>query len=195
VLADGPAWLMLIQAQVTSVQANDRAVQLFREGRLDDAIAELRRGLAVNPDYATGYSNLGFLYLWKGQCDQAVECLLRALEVDPRHRDAPDHLVDVLHTLIDELVQIGLGDGFLSPQPGEKFDHYNRHRRTREIGALIAMMGDRGAVTMDGRALPRAQLMTLVIHCVGKKMKDYRTSHNLKFAWNGMNGEGQTPHV
>ena len=126
---------------------------------------------------------------------EAVECLLRALEVDPRHRDAPDHLVDVLHALIDELVQIGLGDGFLSPQPGEKFDHYNRHRRTREIGALIAMMGDRGAVTMDGRALPRAQLMTLVIHCVGKKMKDYRTSHNLKFAWDGMDGEGQTPHV
>jgi tetratricopeptide (TPR) repeat protein len=191
VLADRPEWLMLVQAHVTSVQSNDRAVGLFREGRLDDAIAELQRGLTVNPHYATGYSNLGFLYLRKGHYDQAVECLLRALEVDPRHRDAPDHLVDVLHALIDELAQIGLEDGFLSTQPGEKFDDYNRHVRTREIGALIAKMGDRGVFTMDGRTLPRAQLMTLVIHGVRKKMKDYRTSASLNLARDGIDGRGQ----
>ena len=56
----------------------------------------------------------GFLYLRKGQLDQAVECLLRALEVDPHHKDATDHLVDVLRALIDELVHIGFSDGFLS---------------------------------------------------------------------------------
>ena len=118
-LGDAPKWFAMVQAHVTAVQANDTAVRLFREGRLDDAIAELRRGLEVDPQHATGYSNLGFLYLRKGELAQAVECLLQALEVDPQHKDAPDHLFDVLRTLIDELVQIGLTDGFLSMQLGE----------------------------------------------------------------------------
>lgn len=65
-VADRPSWFALVQAHVTAVQANDTAVRLFREGRLDSAIAALRCGLAANPHYATGYSNLGFLYL--GAC-------------------------------------------------------------------------------------------------------------------------------
>ena len=79
----------------------------------------------------------------------------------------------------------------LSTQPGEKFDDYDRHVCTREIGALIAKMGDRGVFTMDGRTLPRAQLMTLVIHGVRKKMKDYRTSASLNLARDGIDGRGQ----
>ena len=73
--------------------------------------------------------------------EHAVECLLRALEVDPEHQDAPDHLCDVLLALIDELAQIGRTDGFLATQPGGKFDEYNRHIRTRDIGVLIAKIG------------------------------------------------------
>jgi len=38
---DGPEWFQALQTHVIAVQANDRAVRLFREGRLDDAIAEL----------------------------------------------------------------------------------------------------------------------------------------------------------
>jgi tetratricopeptide (TPR) repeat protein len=116
-------------------------MRLFREDRLDDVIPELRRGLEGNPQHATGYSNLGFLYLRKGQLEQAVECLLHALEVDPQHQVAPDHLFDVLRALIDELVQIGLTDGFLSTRPAGKFDEYNRHMRAREIGHLIVKIG------------------------------------------------------
>jgi tetratricopeptide (TPR) repeat protein len=119
-VTDAPGWFAVLQAHVTAVQANDTAVRLFREGRLDDAIAELRRGLEANPSYATGYSNLGFLYLRQAGLEHAVECLLRALEVDPEHQDAPDHLCDVLLALIDELAQIGLTDGFLATQPGGK---------------------------------------------------------------------------
>src|SRR5687767_394866 len=94
--AHGPQWFQVLQAHVVAVQSNDRAVRFFRKGRLDDAIAELRRGLEISPQYATGHSNLGFLHLRKGQFEQAVACLLQALEVDPQHQDAPDHLVDVL---------------------------------------------------------------------------------------------------
>jgi hypothetical protein len=186
--ADDPEWLTLLQAHVTAVQANDTAVRLFREGRLDEAIGELQRGLAAHPQYATGYSNLGFLYLCKGQLAQATECLLRALEVDPHHKDAPDHLFDVLGALIDELVQIGFSDGFLSPQPGEKFDDHNRHMRTRAIGALIAKMGERGIFTAEGRVLESPQLMAIVINNVQKKMTHHRNATTLQFAWDGIGG-------
>jgi hypothetical protein len=187
-VADAPPWFALVQAHVTAVQANDTAVRLFREGCLDSAIAVLRCGLAANPHYATGYSNLGFLYLRQAELAPAVECLLRALEVDPEHQDAPDHLCDVLLACIAELAHIGLTDGFLATQPGGKFDEYNRHIRTRDIGGLIAKIGQSGVLKMDGRALESDLLMDLVIHAVHKKMGAHRSAGCLPFAWQGMYG-------
>src|SRR5262245_44907204 len=56
-LAHAPQWFTLLQAHIRAVHANDTAVRLFREGRLEAAITELQRGLEANPHYATGYSN------------------------------------------------------------------------------------------------------------------------------------------
>ena len=186
--SDVPEWFAMLQAHVTAVQANDTAVRLFREDQLDDAIAELRRGLEGNPQHATGYSNLGFLYLRKGQLEQAVECLLHALEVDPQHQDAPDHLFDVLRALIDELVQIGLTDGFLSTRPGGRFDEYNRHMRAREIGHLLVKIGQQGVFQADGQVLEHDLLLGSVIKEVQKKMGHCSHSTTLKFAWQGIRG-------
>jgi tetratricopeptide (TPR) repeat protein len=185
-LVDDPTWFTVLQAHVTAVQANDTAVRLFREGQLDAAIAELRRGLEANPHYATGYSNLGFLYLRRTELEQAVECLLRALELDPAHQDAPGHLCDVLLALIDELTGIGLTDGFLSTWPGGNFDEHNRHLRTRDIGGLIARIGERGVVKADGRVLGADLLMGIVINAVQKRMRANKPSTGLQFAWQGI---------
>jgi tetratricopeptide (TPR) repeat protein len=173
---------------VTAVQANDRAVQLFRAGRLDEAIAELRESLEGYAQYATGHSNLGFLYLWKGDLDRAVISLLRALELDPHHKEATDHLMDTLRVLTDELVQIGLTEGFLSTEPGGLFDDHNRHRRARTIGTLVARMGERGVFNVDGRVLEREHLMRFVIKDVEKKMGHHRASVALTFVWGGIGG-------
>jgi TPR repeat len=187
-LVDDPTWFTALQAHVTVVQANDTAVRLFRDGKLDDAIAELRRGLEANPHYATGYSNLGFLYLRRTELEQAVECLLRELDLDPVHQDAPARLCDVLLALIDELTGIGLTDGFLSTRPGGNFDEYNRHLRTRDIGALIARIGKRGVVKADGRILGANLLMEIVINAVQKRMRANKPSTGLQFAWQGIHG-------
>jgi tetratricopeptide (TPR) repeat protein len=121
----------------------------------------------VNPQHATGYSNLGFLYLRKGQLELAVESLLRALEVDPQHNDATDHLCDVLRALIDALVLIALTEGFLLTQPeAEAFDEYNRHRRARDIGLLIAKMGQKRIFQASGNVLDHDLLLMIVIAAV-----------------------------
>jgi tetratricopeptide (TPR) repeat protein len=187
-VTDAPEWFARVQAHVMAVHANDTAVRLFRAGRLDAAIGALRRGLEANPHYATGYSNLGFLYLCRADLEQAVACLLRALEVDPTQQDAPDHLCDVLRACIDELAQIGLTDGFLATQPGEKFDEYNRHLRTRAIGQLIVTIGKRRIFTVDGQVLGPELLMALVSNAVQKKLGAHRSASCLGFAWQGIAG-------
>jgi tetratricopeptide (TPR) repeat protein len=163
-------------------------VQLFRAGDLAAAVAELQNGLKANPQYATGHSNLGFLYLRQGQLDRAVASLLRALTVDPHHKDAADHLVDVLSALIDELVRIGFTDGFLSTQPGGPFDDQNRHIRTREIGALIATIGQKRVFEAGGQVLVSDLLLGIVISRVEKEMSYHSNSACLKFAWDGIGG-------
>lgn len=181
-----PAWFQILQAHLGAVQSNDKAIGLFREGRLDDAIVTLQSGLQTNTHYATGYSNLGFLYLRKGGLDQATACLLRALEADPRHPDAPNHLVDVLHGLIEELVQIGFNEGFLALYPGAPFDHYHRHRRAREIGKLIVTIGAKGVVKVKGHPLRPMQLVQLAMSSVQQQMCDHRHAVNLALAWEGL---------
>jgi hypothetical protein len=158
-------------------------------GQIDAAIAELRRGLEVNPQHATGYSNLGFLYLRKGHLELAVESLLCALELDPQHNDAADHLFDVLRALIDELVLIGLTEGFLSIQPeAEAFDEYNRHRRTHDIGLFIAKIGQKRIFTASGSVLDHDLLLVIVIADVQKRMGYCRNATTLPFAWQGIQG-------
>ena len=116
----------------------------------------------------------------KGWLAQAVACLLRALEVDPQHREAPGHLCDVLSTMIDELAQIGRCDGFLSMRPGGKFDDAGRHTRARAIGALIARIGQRGVVKAGGRPLTSDLLMDIMRNNVARKMAGARGAGNLK---------------
>ena len=186
--ADGPEWFVALQAHVTAVLSNDRAVRFFRAGDLAAAVAELQSGLKANPQYATGHSNLGFLYLRQGQLDRAVASLLCALTVDPHHKDATDHLVDVLSALIDELVRIGFTDGFLSTQPSGQFDDHNRHMRTREIGTLIAAIGQRGVFEAGGQVLASDRLLGIVVSRVEKKMGSHNNAACLKFAWEGIGG-------
>ena len=59
----------------------------------------------------------------------------------------PGQYNDEIKCLMDELVQIGQKEDFLSERPGGLFDRECRHIRTREIGQRIFDIG--GADSME----------------------------------------------
>jgi adenylate cyclase len=56
-------------------------VNVFRK-QYDLAFAELERAIALNPNDAASYHWLGFIQLWSGRVDQAIETLNLALNLD-----------------------------------------------------------------------------------------------------------------
>jgi Tfp pilus assembly protein PilF len=59
-----------------------------RMGRTDDAIAECRKAIEVDPDFGNPYNDIGAYLIAKGEPDEAIEWLeqaKRAPRYEPRH--------------------------------------------------------------------------------------------------------------
>jgi Tfp pilus assembly protein PilF len=57
-------------------------------GRIDDAIAECRRAIEVDPTFGNPYNDIGAYLIAKGELDEAIEWLEKAKHApryDPRH--------------------------------------------------------------------------------------------------------------
>ncbi len=57
-------------------------------GRIDDAIAECRQAIAIDPDFGNPYNDIGSYLMTKGELDAAIEWLekaKRAPRYEPRH--------------------------------------------------------------------------------------------------------------
>jgi Tfp pilus assembly protein PilF len=57
-------------------------------GRLDDAIAECKRAIAVDPSFGNPYNDIGAYLMAKGELDEAIGWLERAIRApryEPRH--------------------------------------------------------------------------------------------------------------
>ena len=76
---------------------------------------------------------------------------------------------DEVLQLIDELIRIGQTEDFLSERPGGSFNGQCRHRRVREIGAVLSDMGG-------------YPLMEMAYDRVRKKLGSNLADH-LGFAW------------
>ena len=64
------------------------AQSLFRAGRVSEALAELDKGIAREPDNGKLYSYYGLLCLQSGRLERAAAACQRALELDPHLTDA-----------------------------------------------------------------------------------------------------------
>jgi tetratricopeptide (TPR) repeat protein len=62
---------------------NEKAIQYFHEGRLEDAVAALQQALRLQPDFADAHGNLGNVFYYQGRHDEAVASYRRAIELRP----------------------------------------------------------------------------------------------------------------
>ncbi len=71
----------------------DLGLALLQEGQVDAAVLSLERGVSIDPSLAATHAGLGYgLMLRPGSGARPEASLRRALELDPRHRDARANL-------------------------------------------------------------------------------------------------------
>jgi tetratricopeptide (TPR) repeat protein len=71
-------------------------VVLQAKGQWDEAIAEHKKGIELNPKSAAAHSNLGFALADRGQLDEAIACYKKAIELDPKNALFHNNLADGL---------------------------------------------------------------------------------------------------
>jgi len=79
--------------------------------RLDDAIAEYREAIRLNPEYATAHNNLGNSLATKGELDEAIAEYLTALEINAELFEARANLAMAHNNRGNSLAQKGDLDG------------------------------------------------------------------------------------
>lgn len=75
-------------------QANDRGLQLYREKRYDEAVAQFTEALKLRPDFAQAANNLGFVYYRQQRYAEAARWLENTLKIDPSRAVAHFNLGD-----------------------------------------------------------------------------------------------------
>ena len=77
-----------IQTWPTAEAYTFRGWAYERLGRIDDAIAECRKAIEIDPDYGNPYNDIGAYLIAKGELDDAIPWLERAKQApryEPRH--------------------------------------------------------------------------------------------------------------
>ncbi|PYR96224.1 MAG: serine/threonine protein kinase, partial [Acidobacteria bacterium] len=65
---------------------------LALQGKLDEAIAEHREALRINPQYAEAHNYLGNALLEQGNVDEAIAEHREALRINPQYAEAHNYL-------------------------------------------------------------------------------------------------------
>ena len=71
---------------------DELGVLLFAAGRLDEAIAHLRKAVDLAPGSAVAHSDLGGALAQAGRRDEALQHIRRALALDPGNTAARENL-------------------------------------------------------------------------------------------------------
>jgi Flp pilus assembly protein TadD len=122
---------------LSSEEYDDRAHQLYNEGRYEDALETLREGLAIYPSSVELHVGLGYAYHAREEYAWARRSFEEALTLDPEHEDA----------------LAGLGETLL--KFGQRDAAVRTFYRTRELG----YEDDVELMLQIGRALFREGLM------------------------------------
>jgi tetratricopeptide (TPR) repeat protein len=78
----------LAQSASNHIARGNLGAALLQDGRVEEAITQLRRALATQPGYREAHVNLGNALARTGRLDEAMQEYRRALELDPRQANA-----------------------------------------------------------------------------------------------------------
>lgn len=90
----------------------ETAIYLFKgidydnKKMFDESIAEFRKAIEINPNYAEAYHNLGLVYHHKAMFDEAIAELKKVIEIDPNLPEAHYNLGVAYHNkgMLDEAI-------------------------------------------------------------------------------------------
>ena len=78
-----------------AAQQNARGAALLKEGKFDEAAAELQKAAEAAPKSAVIQSNLGYAYDKQGRTDEAVAAYRKALELEPANALVRNNLANL----------------------------------------------------------------------------------------------------
>jgi len=78
----------LFKRELIGLFLNNLGLAYDKKGMHDEAIAEFRRTIEINPNLAEAHSNLGVAYGRKGMYDEAIAEYKRAIEINPNLAEA-----------------------------------------------------------------------------------------------------------
>lgn len=61
-----------------------RGIELFEQGRLDEALAQFQEAIRKQPDYLEGHVSIAVILIEKGKLEEAIPRLEKALALDPK---------------------------------------------------------------------------------------------------------------
>ena len=85
IVAGGVWWLQHARSYRAHAQ---KGVEFLREGKSDNAVAELRKSVSQRPDFAPGHDALARAYLLKRDYDNAAAEMKRAIDLQPGNEAA-----------------------------------------------------------------------------------------------------------
>jgi tetratricopeptide (TPR) repeat protein len=74
--------------KVESVEINNIGINLFRDGKLEDAIDQFQKAIDINPFHEQAYSNIGYVLIQMGDYERAIKILELVLSFSPFRREA-----------------------------------------------------------------------------------------------------------
>ena len=88
---------LCIEFSNSAVLYNIQGAIAHRLGQIDDSIRHYNKAIAIKPDYAEAYSNLGNTLQEQGNLEEAIDAYNKAIDIQPKYADAYNNLGNTLH--------------------------------------------------------------------------------------------------
>lgn len=88
-----------------AITAFQRAGELFKENKVDEAILEYQKAIELKPDFVEAYMNSGILLFQKMRDEEAEKSMLKALELKPDDPKAKEILGNIYFEQSKSLLQ------------------------------------------------------------------------------------------